>query len=370
MPTTGSLYFHIPFCTKKCDYCHFYVLPDKPELHKLLAEGLDRELQLWGHEISKFSLESIYFGGGTPFLFGPAAIEHVLNEVSKYTSIGDIEITLEANPEHITRDAMRDFAAAGINRISLGVQSLDDMLLKKLSRSHSSDEAVKAVMDTFHSGIRNISIDLMYDIPGQTIDAWKKTLEKVEGLPVTHLSLYNLTIEPHTVFFKYRDRIEKEMPGVDASTAMYLDAIDGLTKMGFEQYEISAFCKDDKYSRHNVGYWTGRQFLGIGPSAFSYWQGKRFRNVANIHKYMEKLRNGELATDFSEELDENKRQRELIAIGLRMTKGVRVPENVSSDLLKSLQTLQQQGLLIIQDGTAALTDRGRLLHDSVAEIII
>jgi oxygen-independent coproporphyrinogen-3 oxidase len=380
MPTTGkyngpiSLYFHIPFCTKKCDYCHFYVLPNKPELHKLLAEGLDRELQLWSPDIAGKKVVSVYFGGGTPFLFGPKAIGHVIEEVSKYTDLlnTDLEVTLEANPEHITLAAMQEYAAVGINRVSIGVQSLDDPLLKRLSRTHGSAEAIKALEATYQSGITNISIDLMYDIPGQTLDAWKNTLERVEPLPITHLSLYNLTIEPQTVFFKYRDTIAKEMPGSDVSTEMYLMAVDTLTNYGFDQYEISAFSKEGLYSRHNTGYWQGRPFLGIGPSAFSYWEGKRFRSIANIHKYIDALRGGSKPIDFSEELEPDKMQRELLAIGLRMLCGIDLKAfaedhgRLSKEIIRTLEKLVRDELLSMDGDIVALTPRGILLHDTVA----
>lgn len=384
MPTTGdfdeqiSLYFHIPFCTKKCDYCHFYVLPNKPELHTLLAEGLDRELQLWSPQITGKKIVSVYFGGGTPFLFGPKAVAHVLDEITKYTHLSkaDVEITLEANPEHITPLAMHEFAAAGVNRVSIGVQSLDDPLLKRLSRTHGSSQAIQAIEDTYNSGITNISIDLMYDIPGQTLEAWQNTLAQVRPLPISHLSLYNLTIEPHTVFFKYRETLAKEMPGNEISTAMYLSAIDVLTQCGFEQYEISAFCKKDLYSRHNVGYWIGRPFLGIGPSAFSYWQGRRFRSIANIHKYIAELRNNQYPTDFSEELLHEKKQRELLAIGLRMLKGIDLVQfrkrhgDLSNDVMMSIEKLAKAGLVTLDGTHIFLTERGRLLHDTVAEEIV
>lgn len=307
-------------------------------------------------------------------MFGPRAVNHVLEDISKYTTISkqDTEITLEANPEHITTKAMKEFAAAGINRVSIGVQSLNDTLLNKLSRTHGSTEAVQAIEATHRSGITNISIDLMYDVPGQTLAAWTSTLDRVRELPITHLSLYNLTIEPHTVFFKYRDRIAKEMPGSDVSTAMYLTAVEKLLLMGFEQYEISAFSKDGLYSRHNVGYWMGRPFLGFGPSAFSYWEGKRFRSVASIHKYMEALRGGNKPIDFSEELSKDKGQRELLAIGLRMLQGIdlrkfsEIHGNLSNEVMGVLKKLEEAGLVVMDGNVVALTQRGVLLHDTVA----
>ncbi len=365
-----SLYFHVPFCTKKCDYCHFYVLPNKPELHTLLAEGFDKEIALRSQELADKQVVSLYFGGGTPSLFGPKAIARVIDQVAKYTPLAKetIEITLEANPEQISQSLMQEYAAVGINRISLGVQSLDEALLKKLSRTHGVQEALQAIERTVQSGISNISIDLMYDIPGQTLETWEQTLKRVETLPITHLSLYNLTIEPHTVFFKYRESLAKELPDQNTSLAMYLTAIQMLSQHGLSQYEISAFARAGLHSRHNIGYWTGRPFLGFGPSAFSYWEGVRFRNIAHIHKYIQKLREGTFPIDFSEQLEPDKMQRELLAIGLRVLEGVEL--SAFSELEPTIKELETHKLVERAGSKLRLTPRGVLVYDSVASEIV
>jgi len=202
--TDISLYFHIPFCTRKCDYCHFYVLPDKEPWKVQLMEGLLLEWQRQLPLLQNKNIVSIYFGGGTPSLLGPERVATILEWIQETCpfSLQHTEITLEANPENVTLPLMQAYAAAGINRISLGIQTLSDSLLATLTRQHNAQRAIDAVWLTSQAGVKNISIDLMYDLPGQDLSSWEKTLSEAIKLPITHLSLYNLTLEPHTVFFK------------------------------------------------------------------------------------------------------------------------------------------------------------------------
>lgn len=369
-----SLYFHIPFCTKKCHYCHFFVLLDKPELHQQLIEGLKLEIAKNAPLLKGKKLASIYFGGGTPSLLSPNEIKDLLDEVNTFIAVDPklIEITLEANPETITHDRMRDFHKAGINRVSIGVQTLDDPLLIKLGRTHQANTSIEKIKTTADAGITSISIDLMYDIPGQTLSSWEQTLKQITPLPITHLSLYNLTIEPNTVFFKYQESLKKILPDADCSTEMYKMAVSSLKEIGLNQYEISAFAKNGLYSRHNVGYWTARPFLGFGPSAFSYWGHKRFRNIAQFKRYLEALKNDQLAIDFSEELPPISRKRELLAIALRIRSGVdlnffeKVHGELDADAHSTLKKLVSQGLLNHMNGRFFLTDLGVLFYDTIA----
>jgi oxygen-independent coproporphyrinogen-3 oxidase len=369
-----SLYFHIPFCTKKCHYCHFFVLLDKPELHQQLIEGLKLEIAKNAPLLKGKKLASIYFGGGTPSLLSPDEIKELLDEVNTFIPINPnlIEITLEANPETITYEKMRDFNRAGINRVSIGVQTLDDPLLIKLGRTHQANTSIEKIKTTADAGISSISIDLMYDIPGQTLSSWEHTLKQISSLPVTHLSLYNLTIEPQTVFFKYQESLKKILPDADCSTEMYKMAVSSLKEIGLDQYEISAFAKNGLYSIHNVGYWTGRPFLGLGPSAFSYWDHKRFRNVAQFKRYLEALKNNQLAIDFSEELPPIARKRELLAIALRLRSGVdlnffeKEHGELDADTYVALNKLVSQGLLNQINRHFSLTELCFLFYDTIA----
>lgn len=358
-----SLYFHIPFCTKKCAYCHFYVIPDQDRFKTLYLEMLQKEWELRRSLISsEMELLSIYFGGGTPALLGPRGIETILSWIPYPKSC---EITLEANPENITSSQMREFAALGINRVSIGVQTLSDPLLSTLSRTHSAPCAIQAVEATKQAGIDNISIDLMYDIPGQSLISWKKSLSRAVRLPITHLSLYNLTIEPHTLFYKTRPK----QPDPQTSLRMLNHAIQFLQEKNFERYEISAFAKGGLFSTHNVGYWRARPFLGLGPSAFSYWKGSRFRNVPHLHRWAKKLKNGEDPVDFQEKLLPEESMKEQLAIGLRLLSGVPL-QSWPRDIEKSLEALEEEKLIERLDTHLRLTQKGLLFHDTVAERVL
>ncbi len=374
-----SLYFHIPFCTHKCHYCHFYVIPDKAFYKTQLMEGLALEWQQRLPQMQNTQIESIYFGGGTPSLLGAERIAHILDTVKAALPFGaePPEITLEANPENISTELMQSYAQAGINRVSIGVQTLDPPLLQMLSRQHTAHKAIDAVISTAQAGIGNISIDLMYDLPGQTLQSWQSTLERACTLPIAHLSLYNLTIEPHTPFYIRREALQKLMPDSDTSAQMHVMAIDTLLGHGWEHYEISAFSKNGCISRHNVGYWTSRPFLGFGPSAFSYWEGARFQNCSNLSKYLRALKVQKSPVDFTEELPLHAHQRELLAIQLRLRAGVDMTAfqqthgPLESEVLQSIQGLIHSELLESSaNSILRLTRRGMLLYDTVAVELI
>lgn len=332
-------------------------------------QGFKLEWQRWLSEIKGKNVASIYFGGGTPALIGAEAIAEILSWI-KYEK--DIEVTLEANPENITYELMHAYAQAGINRISIGIQTLNDALLSSLGRIHNAKKAIEATEVTAAAGISNISVDLMYDLPGQTLLTWKDTLAKTRELPISHLSLYNLTIEPNTVFFKYRKTLEKQIPDEQTSLQMYETAIDMLFEKGLVQYEISAFAKGNAYSKHNTGYWTGRPFLGFGPSAFSYWNGERFRNVANLNKYCRSLISGESPVDFTEKLNPISSLRELLVIHLRLIQGVDLLnfQPLDEETKCTIDRLRIEGYLTLQENCLCLTKKGILFYDTVASELI
>jgi oxygen-independent coproporphyrinogen-3 oxidase len=377
-PLDISLYFHIPFCTRKCDYCHFYVLPDKEASKEQLLEAFYLDWNRWLPHLKGKRISTIYFGGGTPFLFGPSRLSSILQLIKENVSFASTEpeITLEANPEHITPVLMQGYAQAGVNRVSIGIQTLDNDLLKLLGRQHNAATAKQAVHWTYEAGIKNISVDLMYDLPKQTLMHWESTLKALCMLPITHLSLYNLTIEPHTIFFKNQAQLRPFIPDEEVSLRMYERAIEALEEIGLHQYEISAFARPDYHSRHNVGYWTGRPFLGFGPSAFSYWEGKRFRCVANLNRYYEALKSNFSPLDFEEELDSEAHIRELFVIQLRLRAGISLSSFqaknglLSEETHKILKRLIKEGYLTIQSNHLLLTQKGILFYDMLASELI
>jgi oxygen-independent coproporphyrinogen-3 oxidase len=300
---------------------------------------------------------------------------HQIGAILPFSS-KEIEITLEANPESLTQEKANAYAKIGINRLSIGVQSLDDALLHTLGRTHHAKKAIHAIENAAAGGIENISIDLMYEIPGQTAASWKSSLAQVAQLPITHLSLYNLTIEPGTLFFKYREKLLKEVAAPHICAEMYHGAIDQLHAIGLEQYEISAFARPGFPSRHNTGYWTGRQFIGCGPSAFSYWKGARFRNKPHLQHYWNALKDGDSPIDFTETLEPAKRQRELLAIHLRLLSGVNLHSfekqhgPLDSALSNTIEELTLEGFLLRNDCQLYLSKKGLLFYDTVASEIV
>jgi len=372
-----SLYFHLPFCTRKCDYCHFYVLPDQDTLKQQLLDGLFLEWKRLSLHLTPFKICSIYFGGGTPFLFGPQRIKQVMDWIRQDAFLSPTaELTLEANPENVTADVMQAYVQAGINRVSLGVQTLDPALLQLLGRLHHPQTALNAIQTIIDTGISNLSIDLMYDLPQQTLAHWETTLNQVIQLPLTHLSLYNLTIEPHTLFFKRQESLRPHLPDEAASLAMYQMACQKLESVGLQQYEISAFAKPGYESQHNSGYWTGRPFWGLGPSAFSYWEGKRFRNVAHLGRYCAALKKEESPIDFEEQLETYAHRRELFVIQMRLRTGVNLNEFIARHgpldemTHQMINHLEKEGFLTKEHSQIKLTQRGILFYDHVAAELI
>lgn len=368
-----SLYFHVPFCTKKCPYCHFFVIPHKSKAQTEFLDALHKEWQLILHKLQNKKIVSIYLGGGTPTLIGAEAVQTLLSWIPREE---DCEITIEANPENVTLELMQALKKTGINRVSIGVQSLDDNLLTSLGRGHNSQKAIEAVTTTYNAGISNISIDLMYELPGQTLESWLSTLAQVGKLPITHLSLYNLTIEPNTPFYKRKDSLIPLLPSQETNLEMLQAAVEKLQSFGLNRYEISAFAKDGKESRHNVGYWTARPFLGLGPSAFSYWDKKRIRNSANLHTYSKLVHEGKSAADFEEELPYPDNLHELLAVELRLLRGVDLQEfeerhgKLPEDTYENLNLLRKKGWIKQEQKIVSLTETGLLFYDSVAEEII
>lgn len=368
LKTAISLYFHIPFCTKKCPYCHFYVLPNRQKnaFHPLLAEGLKREWDFRQNELSGHSIASIYFGGGTPTLFGPKEIGLVLDRISN--RVLNCEITLEANPEEATEELLAQYRNIGINRLSLGVQSFDDRSLHTLERIHSASKAKEAIFAARRAGFTNISIDLMYDLPGQTESSFCYTLDQIQNLPITHLSLYNLTFEPHTSFYKRKKELLPQVPTSEISLKLLQSAVEAIEKAGLKRYEISAFGLP---SIHNSGYWTGRPFLGFGPSAFSFWEGTRFQNIANLQRYAKLLKEQKSPVDFTETLPYPQNIQERLAVQLRLREGVNLDTwDLPLKTTLALENLHKEGFLEKEGSLWRLSEQGILFYDSVAIEII
>lgn len=352
-----SLYYHIPFCRKKCPYCHFFVLPNKDSAHETLIFALKKEYENKLPLIKDREIASVYIGGGTPTLV----------DLSWIPIHG--EVTVETNPEEVTPSLLERLLSFGVNRLSIGVQSLDDKLLKALGRRHSAEAAKKAVHLAHKAGFKNITIDLMYELPNQTLCSWKHTLQETQKLPITHLSLYNLTFEPKTPFYKNRQTLTPKLPSQEDSLTMLNLAVTSIEEMGLPRYEISAFGKP---SIHNSGYWTARPFLGLGPSAFSYWEGERFQNHCSLSKYIQAIKSQTSPVSFTEKLSKESSINERLAINLRLLKGVDLKQfdPLPESTKVNIRTLIKDGLLEEDNTKLRLTEKGILFYDSVGTALI
>ena len=304
-----GLYIHIPFCKSKCPYCDFNSYANIFDLAEDYANAVIREMQ----EYPGCKIGTVYFGGGTPSAINPKYIAKILEAAKKHFDISeDAEITMEANPG--TLENADIYKEAGINRISLGVQSFNDNLLKTLGRIHSGDDAKNAVHMLKKAGFDNISVDLMFSLPGQTPEMWEKDIETAISLPITHISCYGLKVEDGTPFAKSGVTPQDE----EMDRTLYHMLIDTLKENGFLQYEISNFALAGFESRHNLVYWKCGEYIGLGASAHSYFDGSRYNNIYNVGKY---IKGGEIRENICRLSDKDKAEEKII-LQMRLTEGV------------------------------------------------
>ena len=274
--TPLGIYVHVPFCRSKCQYCDFYSVTCKDD--RLMDQYLDAicdHIKEAGALAPNYKVDTIYFGGGTPSFFGADGLAVILTTIRRNFDVAnDAEITFECNPDSVSDRLLHRLRAEGFNRVSLGIQSDDDEMLKKLGRPHTYGQAVTAFHRIRKAGFRNVSIDLMYGLPGQDIYDWQQTLDNVLRLLPEHVSCYALKVEEGTPFYEMREALN--LPDDDTVADMYLNAVETLRGRGYRQYEISNFCRKGQISKHNMKYWNGGEYLGFGPSASSDFAGKRF----------------------------------------------------------------------------------------------
>ncbi|MDD5423335.1 MAG: radical SAM family heme chaperone HemW [Candidatus Omnitrophota bacterium] len=311
-----SLYIHVPFCKRKCVYCNFYSDIYEEEVASSYMDALASQIQQLEYNIS-----SIYIGGGTPTALSTCLFEKMLKSLKPLVK-NVSEFTVEANPESLDEERVMIMLDSGVNRISIGMQSIDDRKLKKIGRIHNSRKAVESVHLAAKRGFKNVSIDLIFGLWGESAERWKKELEEAAKLPVTHVSCYELTYEKGTPLF-FAASNKSITPLEDESVAgMYELAIDMLSLRGFKQYEVSNFALEGCESKHNLNYWDNGQYLGLGPSAFSYIGGVRKKNVSGIKDYIIRAENGNDLTDFSEKLPPLETAKETAAVKIRTKGGI------------------------------------------------
>ena len=370
--TPLGIYIHVPFCRSKCQYCDFYSLTTKDD--KLMDSYLDamtRHIKEAGSLAPNYKVDTIYFGGGTPSFFGADGMATLLTAIRRSFDVaGDAEITFEANPDSVSDRLLRRLRAEGFNRVSLGIQSDDDEILQKIGRPHNFAQAVTAVERIRKAGYKNLSLDLMYGLPGQTMEGWEKTLRRVLALNPEHISCYGLKVEERTPLYQYKDLCN--LPDDDAQADMYLTAVDMLRAKGYRQYEISNFAKKGLISKHNYKYWTGGEYLGFGPDASSDFGGKRFTIVRDLLAYIDGIKTGGRVLSEVHEIPARERAGEFLMTRLRTTDGVDPQEYEKRYLLPfaPLETVLQkcaQHRLAAKssNGSWHLTPEGFLVSNSI-----
>ncbi|MGH7256172.1 MAG: radical SAM family heme chaperone HemW, partial [Nitrospirales bacterium] len=315
-----GLYLHIPFCPRRCHFCAFYLdIYRKDEAARFL-ESLHQEIALHGrrHTLEGNSLDSVYFGGGTPTTLGPEQLQGIVTTLRRTFIVQEsAELTVEAHPDTVSQSSLIRLAEAGFNRISFGLQTTDPALLQRLGRSHRDQAIERVVSQARQAGFTNINLDLMYGLPGQTLTGWQSDLDEALSLKPTHLSCYALTIEEKTALHRAIEAGLAPGPDSDLQLAMEEATEQRLAAEGFEHYELSNFCRPGYACRHNLHYWNDDDYLGLGPSAQSYLGGCRFGNPADLEAYHRALRNGRLPSDEGEPLTVEQRRRERLIFGLR-----------------------------------------------------
>ena len=364
---TLGLYIHIPFCKHKCDYCDFYSLANSEEKMDAYVEALLRHLEEVAPRTAAQAVDTVYFGGGTPSYLGEKRLTRLLKTIWKrYHVTADAEITLECNPDSAGDEkALRGLRRAGFNRLSLGVQAMDDGLLAAVGRIHCVQQVKTAVTAARKAGFANISLDLIYGLPGQTMEQWQETLAAAAALAPDHMSCYGLKVEEGTPLWEKQSTLS--LPDDDAQADMYLYTVEELARQGYEQYEISNFARPGYESRHNLRYWRQQEYAGFGPGAHSDMGGVRFAYEKDLDRYIA----GDLRLSEHEEIDPLERDMETIMLSLRTTEGLDLREYVyrfrqKTDVMEKLfAEYEAHGLARRTQTGWRLTPRGFYVSNSI-----
>lgn len=377
---TAGIYIHIPFCASKCHYCSFFSVPHRDNAVQIdrYFKALEEEIKLFAKKHTGVTISSIYIGGGTPSVVDKKHIAAVLKVCFlEFDTAEDIECTLEANPATMSIEKIREYINAGVNRLSIGAQSFSDNALTFLGRTHKAQDISSSVDMCRDEGLKNISIDLMFGYKGQTLKSWEKDIDKVRSMNINHVSLYDLSVEEGSQFFRRKDKDELVL-----SDSVYLkmyDLIADSLGQDFYHYEISNFAKTpDDVSRHNMLYWGNRDYLGFGAGAFSYFLGERWSNVRDISLYSNKLEKGIFPISDSEKLSPDKMQKETFVLNLRRLKEGASLKHLEkqtgllfdAEFKRDLDKLVLDKLLIKNGNSYFLTKKGISLFNQVAVTLI
>jgi oxygen-independent coproporphyrinogen-3 oxidase len=365
----GAVYIHVPFCLHRCGYCDFTLVANRDQLIPQYLAALKNELST---VTAPVPVDTVFIGGGTPTHLTADELEQLFVLIfERFQLATNAEFSIEANPDGLTDDRLDVLQSAGVNRISLGVQSFDEGVLKVLERCHTPQEATTAI-ERCASRFRSVSLDLIFGVPSQSVDSWSDTLHHALRLPIQHISTYGLTYEQGTSFFRREQSgILRRTPD-ETERDMYLHAIDSIQSAGFEHYEVSNFARPGHQCRHNLTYWRADEYFAFGPGAASYLNGVRTTNCRSVPKWLHSLSRNEPCIHEREQLSDEDRSREAIMLGLRMRKGLHLADfeaahhrTVESLEPDALRRSLEKGLLEMSGGFLRLTRDGLMIADTV-----
>tara|TARA_Y100000591_G_scaffold245450_1_gene216387 strand:- start:1599 stop:2729 length:1131 start_codon:yes stop_codon:yes gene_type:complete len=368
---TAGIYIHIPFCATKCNYCDFYSITDSESLIPRFIKAICKEIEQCSTDTSKWKFDTIFIGGGTPSLIKAREIEKILLSIDNKFSLSDIkELTLEANPGEISINKLNGLKMLGINRLSIGVQSMQKKLLKFLTRPHSQKDVYKVFDSARSSGFENINCDLIYSIPGQTKKMWIDDLETIIKLGPDHISAYTLTVEKGTDLFKMVKNKMVIMPSENQIGNWFIDTHELLQFNGYSPYEISNFSKPGLQCMHNLHYWETDPYISFGPSAHSFDGSKRWNNVRSLNHYLESIESCKTPISKIEKLSGKDKINEYIGFGLRMNKGInqkKIPETYRLEFQNNLIQIRKKytDCFLKNDASVSLSKKGMLYSDYI-----
>ncbi|ARD49543.1 radical SAM family heme chaperone HemW [Sporosarcina sp. P33] len=362
-----GVYIHIPFCQQICYYCDFNKVFLKNQPVDQYIESIGKEFHYMKEAGYSFDqVETVFLGGGTPTALNVAQLDRLLTIVSQYIDVTALkEFTTEANPDDLSEDQLVVLKEKGVNRLSIGVQTFNERLLKQIGRTHSNEDVERVIAAARKIGFDNISIDLMYGLPTQTAEEWEETLDRALSLDLPHYSAYSLIVEPKTVFYNRMVKGKLPLPGEDIEAEMFAMVMDRMNKKGLNQYEISNFAKSGYPSFHNLIYWENSHYAGIGAGAHGYLGKERYANVGPLTHYIDLLEDGKLPRKEVHEVTQSESMEEEMFLGLRIIEGVSMKEfeekfkrPIREVFGKPIEELQRQGLLQITGDHLQLTRKG------------
>lgn len=367
-----SIYIHIPFCESRCHYCDFCSSLLAGSNVEKYFKYLRKEIKLHEDFLRDKVIDTVFIGGGTPSSVDPSFIKEIIKELSAFQFSEDREISIESNPNSLTKEKAEVYFSSGINRISIGAQSFNEEILKRIGRIHKKDDIYRAIENARIAGFENINLDLMLALPGQKFSDIEESIKEVKELNLPHISYYSLILEEGTKLFRDHEKSPLSFPTENEDRKMYHYVVDELKKNGLKQYEISNFAKEGYECRHNMAYWKQRDYISFGLSASSNIGNLRYTNSYNFKDYYEALDKNEIPIGFSENLSKADRMNEFIMMGLRLNSGVDIDEfdkNFNDEFLKiyddEIEKNLKSNLILLDDNNLRLTEKGRDLSNQV-----